>query len=772
MATESIATNVREPLDGFTDREDICELFTRLLRGARSGQFRPLAVKGNSGTGKTLLVTYLAERVCPPLQWQTWIIGIAQIMLDYQAILNALENALHGVVSSEENWLHYEQLREECLERNRVKVEVKQAIELSDFASASVLSQNVTVNTQEGRREQELRLRTELSRLLKGLAGKSKTPLCIFIDGYERLAQGDPELLGWLWEDILPGLAQAAPQPLQVMVSGWQWPSNPSVNFVTYVLRDFNIEQVKAYLRKQEVLSSTGPLAQSGDEELPAAFYELSRGLPLVLGMAVEYFKLLEPGERTAEQLRTQQPLIDERARVEFLNDRLRTRLPELDRILLTYAPLLRYLELDALRELLNDLPGGKSFGTHKLNQQTYSRFLQYPFVNAGNRTSKDALVAQPSFHELVRREILEELRRLDPATREQLHSRIATYYREKRKSAVAYTDTAPLPQLEDANIEDLSKADYSEWLQGIPDEQFQPWLEFIYHGMQVKERQEVIFGVWYESTQYLMYKWRRRQAAAMLAVVQQLVEEGEPFLQKQGEAYGRYLFLNALSLQQDGRREEAQKMLGQAAKILEQARDLSHAAEALSLRGIVQGELGEPVEALEYHKLALALWQQAGDNDQIATALANLGWMYTALGEIEQGLSYLEKALRSHREQGSTDGEIATLINLGMFHKDQRHYDEALRCLEEALEKSVQIKNPDRIAHALNCLGGVHQAMRAWDQALIHYQQALAIREQVGNPVHIANSLGNVGNAYAAKQEWKQALEYHERALELRKQI
>jgi len=75
------------PLDTFTDREEILGLFQRALHSAQSGQLHLLAVKGNSGTGKTFLISYLIHRICPQFHWQSGLISFAQSRPDFRTIL-------------------------------------------------------------------------------------------------------------------------------------------------------------------------------------------------------------------------------------------------------------------------------------------------------------------------------------------------------------------------------------------------------------------------------------------------------------------------------------------------------------------------------------------------------------------------------------------------------------------------------------------------------------------------------------------------------------
>jgi hypothetical protein len=92
-------TTYHDPLDSFTDRENILALFEQLLRSAQPGQLRVLAIKGNSGIGKTFLTEYLSKRICPLLGWETGQLRFFQSQPDFRTILTGLEDVLKGCVA-------------------------------------------------------------------------------------------------------------------------------------------------------------------------------------------------------------------------------------------------------------------------------------------------------------------------------------------------------------------------------------------------------------------------------------------------------------------------------------------------------------------------------------------------------------------------------------------------------------------------------------------------------------------------------------------------
>lgn len=426
-----------DPLDAFTDREGILALFKQTLHSAHRGRLHVLAVKGNSGTGKTFLVSYLAERVCPGFQWQVGRMHFAQSALDFRTVLSGLEDALKGSVPLA-RLEHYRAVRDEY---NRRFDEYKAAISIGsiqqqivarDQSLIATSPQSIQMNAQ--LREREVHLRSELTRALLELAEVGEQPLCLFIDGYERLTALGSELVGWLWEDLLLGLARVMPSPFLVIICGWEWPSDAAIEpFMRRTeLIDFDVEQMKSYLHKQQVLPfPTAPLGGER-EQLINAFYELTQGHPLILALAVAYFQHLDRSEQTASRLRANMPLLDTRARVEWLEQRLLNRLPEPDRTLLERGPILRFLDQEALQALLSVEMEGMTNGMKMLDNATYDRFLRYPFINRESRMEEGSVHLEPSFHELVRRMQGETLRHRPHDAKEQLHRAIADYYRRR----------------------------------------------------------------------------------------------------------------------------------------------------------------------------------------------------------------------------------------------------------------------------------------------------------------------------------------------------
>lgn len=753
-----------DKLDNFTDRERILDLFKQYLRSAQLGQLHLLAVTGISGIGKTFLIEYLSRRICPEYRWKSGQLSFVQSAPDFRFILEGLEDALKSCVPREK-LKQYRSKRDEYYRRfdeYRASSEVKLSVEAIDYSSVSNITQNVQINTQIHVRERQLR--AELSRAILELAEENEQSLCLFIDGYERLTETDTELEGWMWESILLKLARTASHPLLIVTSGWNGPGNAAIApfSQTTTLEEFDLERVRNYLQNQEVI----PLDYSppNHQELVVAFYELTKGHPLVLDLAVTYFKQLNSGERTAQSMRTKRPLVDEQARVEFLDERLLKRLPEPHRTLLERGPILRTFDQAALRAILRvELEGAPDVGP--LDDQSYRYFLRYPFIHPISAT-EDSHLALNIFHELVRRVGLGTLRRHHPETKEQLHRAMTDYYKR------IVGDGRSEQEGQSADTDGASKIEYSEWFTEIPEIEFNAQLEYLYHALQVRELQADAFEEWDETIGRAVNRWRRRQARFLLDLVQQLVEEDEHFLRKTTEPYGQYLIWYAKFLMQEGRWQEALNALSEAKQLFEEAGNVARIAVTLNNIGQIYSSQGKLEQALEYCKKALDLYEQIGETTDIAVSLENLGVIYYSQGGLEQALNNFMQAASLFKQLGNGNNLAGCIHNIGSIYQAWGDFQQSLNYYEIALKLFEQANYPIGMALSLNGIGTVYSNLEEWNQALEYYEQSLKLRERIGNPVDIARSLNNIGDLFRMQGKLDDALSYHERALVIREKM
>jgi tetratricopeptide (TPR) repeat protein len=757
-AHDNIEEAYRDPLDGFTDREQTVALFEQFLSSAQPGSLRVLAIKGNSGTGKTFLISFLVKYVCLKRGWHAGIFSVTRSgAADFRSFVAGLEDALKGCVQLR-TLRQYRLKRDDFSRRfdeycSAVMVgHVEQTLSASNAASVSGISMNVQVTTELRRREAQLR--SELTRALVELAEESEHPLYLFIDNYEYLTEAESELNDWLFGELLPRLASASRYAVRVVTCGWMWPDDAANKSFAYCtqLDDFALEQVKDYLEKHELFPSTATTTEQ--QALTSAFYALSKGHPLVLRLAVTYFKQLGEQERTARHLLEKKPLVDEGARVEFLEERLLQRLPEPHRTLLERGPILRVVEQGTLQALLSLSPDDPPRGESGLDDRTYSHFLGYPFLqHTGGSVSSSAQVRY-RFHELVRQVRLAALRQRHPQSEERLHRRMIEHYEQL---GVSLNGKA-------AHGTHQSEAE--------SDKRWMMQEEMLYHALQVQELRETAFQRWTALTEHALLRWDHWRSGTLLELVRQLAEEGEAFFCKEDAPYGFYLIQHAHFLRQKARWGEAKEALGQAVQLFEErghAVGLARVWQELGDFYLHQGKLDD---ALASYERALAVQTPIDGPPAFATVVNGIGAIHLMRGEFKEALACFEQVMALEGQSGNTDVVAAAIHNMGAVYREQGHLELALHYFEQALTLRERIGVPADIATSLNTIGGIYDARGESERALAYYEQALQLREQIGNPIAIATSLNNMGIVYKMQGKLEQSLHCHERALLLREQI
>src|SRR5258708_10129785 len=751
-----------DSLDSLTDREPIVYVFEHMLQSNQPGRFRVYAIKGNSGTGKTYLISYLSRCICPKFGCQAVQISFTQSGVPgFRAIVAALESALQECVPLESLKLY----RDKQDEYNR---------RFDGYRASITIHQKVQIDTQ--LREREMQLRSGLRGALIELAAASTRSLCVFIDDYERLIETSQELASWLFGELLPGLATVIPQSFLVMICGWEWPTDATIAPFTKraELTNFDRTQMRSYLEKHEVISNAFEPAPSEQEKLLTAFYELTKGHPLVLGLAVTYFNELSSDQRTAESLQTQRPLLDDKARVEFLAERLLSGLPEPHRTLLERVPILRSFDKTSLQALLSVEIEGATHGISKLDDHTYEGFLHYPFINWESPSGSSFLLVQPTLHDLVRRVLLEALRRYLPEAKEQLHRKMADYYWQRVNAEEELGDTRVESTPEKSSVEGVSRDAYSEWPVEIPELLFGAWVEYFYQALQVRDLQADPFKAREPLTRQVINQRRREQAGSLLELVQQVTEQGEPFLTKTSPPYGHYLLWYSRYLEQGTHWEGALRALKQASRVFEQVGNPTDIAGALNNIGYIYQRQGQLEQALSYYERTLILDEQVGNPADIAGALNNIVYVYSSQGRLEQALSYYERALTLYEQVGDPASIAITLNNIGFIYSSRGELEQALSYYERALTFYEQMGDPTSIGTTLNNIGYIYQRQGKVEQAIEYLNRALSLYERLwsGFEADVAEELEILAACYDALGKPEKSLAYTVRAQHIRKKI
>ena len=792
-----------DKLNVFTDREDIIDRFVELLNNAQRGQFYLLAIKGNSGTGKTFLIEYLSHLICPKLNWHSAQFSLAQSKFDFRSFLAGLEAAFRDCVS-DVKFKEYCNKRDEynqSFSEYRAYINVYQSANAKENALISNNSFEAKISIQ--LREREQQLFSEWSRALIKLAEDCERPLCLFADSYLPSLENDDKHNIWLGGDLLLRIAKSSPYPVVSVICGWNWPTveiAEPLYVERFELKDFNPFQISNYLEKRQISNIAGnsQSPQKVHKELVQTLYELTKGHPLVLDIAVTFFDRLDAHERSPEVLNAKRNLVDEKARVDFLGERLLSRLSEPYRTLLERGAILRTIGQKELQQLLNVQTDGVKNEKKILSDREYEYFLQYPFISMETITKDGSFEIKPVFHDLVRDVRLASLRSLHPQTKKMLHVSMMCYYRD-----IIFLNR---------NYEYLESKLTTQKIINIPitdieNQYFDVYLEYLYHALQTGEYQENAFSSWVDLVGRAIVFWKHKQARLLLALIQQLSKEGEPFLSKTSYNYGLYLVWYERLMQLESHWSEGIVALEDAIKIFEKHQDsnlLSTCFNNMSTLLVHQGKLeqsldfcdkslkarnqgdnyahasylmntamicqiqGDLDKALNRYEQALSLLGNEEKIYGVAVCLDNIGTVHQSRGDLEKALTYHKKAQAIFEEIGLQTMVAMSLNHIGEIYRLQGEQEKALTNHKQALLLAEGVNDNAHTAIILNNIGCDYDYVGNSDVALNYFNQALVIHEQINSPTNTATTLNNIGLSYCSQCRWEEALECFIRGLNL----
>ncbi len=136
-----------------------------------------------------------------------------------------------------------------------------------------------------------------------------------------------------------------------------------------------------------------------------------------------------------------------------------------------------------------------------------------------------------------------------------------------------------------------------------------------------------------------------------------------------------------------EGRWEEAERSLDEAAAIMETLGDRRRYEECLLLQAIVFVERDEPERAMRAYSQCAVTARERGDTHILGGALSSQGYILTRWGEFAEARAHLDEALALLRQSRALPETIGCKATLGQVAQKTGDRDEGLRWAAEALD-------------------------------------------------------------------------------------
>jgi tetratricopeptide (TPR) repeat protein len=210
-------------------------------------------------------------------------------------------------------------------------------------------------------------------------------------------------------------------------------------------------------------------------------------------------------------------------------------------------------------------------------------------------------------------------------------------------------------------------------------------------------------------------------------------------------------------------RQEQYQRAIVALQQALALAKTNAERGEILSLKGIVQLELGAYQQA--YSSLVQAEGTQTSNPAAEARNRIALGEAYRYLGLYSRSLETLNAA-KSLAVDRIDQGRALKAIGDAQFALG--NYEQAQRDYQEALAVRREVGDHTGIAQTLRNLGQVAQAMGNFKSALMFYQQALLELKEMAKYTEQIAVWNDLGKLYGQQSQTQQAKEAFESAIAL----
>jgi len=193
---------------------------------------------------------------------------------------------------------------------------------------------------------------------------------------------------------------------------------------------------------------------------------------------------------------------------------------------------------------------------------------------------------------------------------------------------------------------------------------------------------------------------------------------------------------------------------------------------------GIVLSEQGEPDQAIEHYRQAVAL------RPDYAEAHYNLGRLLVNLGQLNDAVAHYERATAINPADAEAQNNLGvTLFGMGRANDAVAHYQKALEIRPDYAEASCNLANAliakgdldGAIAQYTACLAAVPDQEDAQynlasallrkgraDEAILQYQKVLAMHPESGD------AHANLGSALLAKRRIRDAMTEYTKALQI----
>lgn len=228
-------------------------------------------------------------------------------------------------------------------------------------------------------------------------------------------------------------------------------------------------------------------------------------------------------------------------------------------------------------------------------------------------------------------------------------------------------------------------------------------------------------------------------------------------------EDEGRHLSSLGLINSDLGQYQEAIEYYREALEIAVRIEDGVGEIKRRSGLGLAYMEIGNLPEAVEYLRQSVMLAHNALEFQAEANNLGNLGIALYQSGQANEARQYFERAFALQSKVGNKRWLSTILNNLALTAEKT---EKALQYYGQAIELARELNDLRAEANALANMGVSYKDLQNMESAIRCHEKADQLYHQAGEVVYRGANLGNLANAYLILEQYDRAAEYYQQAL------
>lgn len=202
--------------------------------------------------------------------------------------------------------------------------------------------------------------------------------------------------------------------------------------------------------------------------------------------------------------------------------------------------------------------------------------------------------------------------------------------------------------------------------------------------------------------------------------------------------------------------------------QLAQKAKDKKAMSRAAYLHALSLDEQGKYEEALPYHQQELAFAKQTTDDELLGKAFNSVGYSFHNVGKNDSALVYLMRAAEMKEKLGNKKDMASAYANIGNIYSDLKAPEKAVEWLEKALALRLSMPDGERSAIVTyNNISIAYNGVKDYDKAIVYAQKGYDLAVEISNNFFAGVIAGTVGVLWMKKGELDKAIEMSERAVE-----